>query len=253
MALPLPLDSPLLYPSLMRASGLTCPRCGFAAGDGERNCPRCAGRIAPVRCAGCYHDNPPGSEQCAGCEHELGLEPIAEPDTLRCQDCDEPFAAFHAGTGVLRACRWCGGQLVDHALLRELLERQESQGRNAPRPPPRKEPVDVGVRYVRCPICRQPMNRKNFAGKSGVIVDICRAHGTWFDRGELPRLLWFAASGGMERARRAQRDEAERARREAAIARETAKRADAVVQVSKWHARDSAVSELLELLWRITR
>lgn len=237
----------------MHAPGLTCPRCGLAAGNDERDCPHCSARIAPVRCAGCYHNNPPGSGQCAGCEHELGLEPIAAPDTLRCRACDEPFVAFHAGTGALRDCRRCGGQLVDHALLRELLERQENQGRNAPRPPPRPETVDVGVRYIRCPVCNKLMNRKNFAGKSGVIVDICKEHGTWFDRGELPRLLWFAASGGMERARQAQRDEAARARREAEIAREAAKRADAIVRVSRWRPRKSAVRELLELLWQITR
>jgi Zn-finger nucleic acid-binding protein len=206
-----------------------------------------------VRCAGCYHDNPPGSAQCAGCGHELGLEPIAEPDTLRCRDCDEPFVAFHAGTGVLRDCRRCGGQLVDHALLRDLLERQENQGRSTPLLPRRPEAVDVGVRYIRCPICGQHMNRKNFAGKSGVIVDICREHGTWLDRGELPRLLWFAASGGMERARQRQRDEAQRARRDAERARAAARRADAVVKVSTWEARESALSELLELLWEITR
>jgi Zn-finger nucleic acid-binding protein len=101
------------------------------------------------------------------------------------------------------------------------------------------------------------MNRKNFAGKSGIIVDICREHGTWFDRGELPQLLAFAASGGTARARQQQIDEEARSRREAEIAREAARRASAVVAASSWESRwnnrRAAVQELLELLWQITR
>jgi Zn-finger nucleic acid-binding protein len=51
------------------------------------------------------------------------------------------------------------------------------------------------------------MNRKNFGGASGVIVDVCARHGTWFDAGELPQVLTFVKSGGLvrERAREQQR------------------------------------------------
>ncbi|AUX24005.1 hypothetical protein SOCEGT47_045360 [Sorangium cellulosum] len=205
-----------------------------------------------LRCGGCYLANAPDAERCAGCGHELGLEPIAEPDTRRCLDCDEPFAVFRAPAGLLRDCRRCGGQLVEHALLRDLLSHRESYGASAPRPPPRQR-VDVRVRYVRCPICGDVMNRKNFAGKSGVIVDICREHGTWFDRGELPELLSFAASGGTARARQEQLEEEARARRQAEIERDTAKRASFVVTASTWEARRTAVQELRDLLWAITR
>ncbi len=241
----------------------TCSRCGLLI-DAEGRCypgctgpdPGCTGPLATVRCGGCYQLNPPDAERCGGCEHELGLEPIAEPDALRCSECEEPFSAFRAATGLLRDCGRCGGQLVDHALLRDLLESRESYGTSAPRPPRRPEPVDVRVRYIRCPACSQPMNRKNFAGKSGIIVDICREHGTWFDRGELPLLLAFAASGGTARARQQQIEDEERSRRQAEIARDTAKRASAVVTASAWEgrrARRLAVEELLELLWQITR
>ncbi|MBC7853201.1 MAG: tetratricopeptide repeat protein, partial [Pirellulaceae bacterium] len=41
------------------------------------------------------------------------------------------------------------------------------------------------VRYLACPACHQRMNRKNFGGTSGIIADLCREHGTWFNRGEL--------------------------------------------------------------------
>ncbi|KYF79365.1 hypothetical protein BE11_42875 [Sorangium cellulosum] len=237
----------------MDAGRTTCPRCGLFVDAQGRCYPGCAGPLATLRCGGCYQLNVPDAERCDGCGHELGLEPIAEPDALRCSDCDEPFSAFHAATGLLRDCGRCGGQLVDHALLRDLLERRESYGRSAPRPPRRPEHVDVRVRYVRCPACRQPMNRKNFAGKSGIIVDICREHGTWFDRGELPQLLSFVASGGAARARQQQTEEAERARRQAELARDAARRASAVAPASTWENRRLVVEELLELLWQITR
>ena len=32
--------------------------------------------------------------------------------------------------------------------------------------------------------------------ESGVVVDVCSAHGTWFDEGELPRVLAFVESYG---------------------------------------------------------
>ncbi|WP_437274524.1 zf-TFIIB domain-containing protein [Sorangium sp. So ce375] len=241
----------------MHADRSTCPRCGLLINAEGRCYPGCQGPLATVRCGGCFQLNLPDAERCEGCGHELGLEPIPEPDALRCSDCGEPFSAFRAAAGLLRDCGLCGGQLVDHALLRDLLERRESYGTSAPRPPRQPEHVDVRVRYVRCPACGQVMNRKNFAGKSGIIVDICREHGTWFDRGELPQLLAFAASGGTARARQQQIEEEARSRREAEIARETARRASAVVAASswesRWEGRRAAVRELLELLWQITR
>ena len=56
--------------------------------------------------------------------------------------------------------------------------------------------------YLPCPECGQLMNRKNFANTSGVIIDTCRAHGVWFDRDELGRIVQFVMRGGLETARR---------------------------------------------------
>ena len=42
------------------------------------------------------------------------------------------------------------------------------------------------------------MNRVNFARCSGVIVDVCRGHGTWFDRDELSGIVQFIRGGGLE-------------------------------------------------------
>ena len=53
------------------------------------------------------------------------------------------------------------------------------------------------------------MNRINFARCSGVIVDICKGHGTWFDRDELSGIVQFISGGGLEVARQKEKTEIE--------------------------------------------
>ena len=56
------------------------------------------------------------------------------------------------------------------------------------------------VQYAPCPQCQTLMNRLNFAHTSGIIVDVCTPHGTWFDADELRRVVEFVARGGLEAA-----------------------------------------------------
>jgi len=44
------------------------------------------------------------------------------------------------------------------------------------------------------------MNRVNFARISGVILDVCKMHGVWFDRDELSQVLESIQGGGLSRA-----------------------------------------------------
>jgi Zn-finger nucleic acid-binding protein len=92
--------------------------------------------------------------------------------------------------------------MVAHELLRALLEQREALGRAVPSPAaaPRGNPLADRVRYRACPHCRQMMNRKNFGGTSGIVVDVCAVHGTFFDAGELPRVLEFVRRGGLAKA-----------------------------------------------------
>jgi Zn-finger nucleic acid-binding protein len=72
---------------------------------------------------------------------------------------------------------------------------------------------DIAIRYVPCPECSQLMNRANFARCSGVIIDLCRNHGLWFDRNELTRIIEFIRSGGLETARAKEKASLEEKRR----------------------------------------
>jgi Zn-finger nucleic acid-binding protein len=117
---------------------------------------------------------------------------------------------------------------VEHALLRDLLERREICGNAVPRRPLAPKGVGVPVRYLPCPTCSALMNRHNFGGTSGVIVDVCGRHGVWFDAGELPRVLTFVESGGLAESRRRERQEAEsRSRAMHAAAADAAKEQNA--------------------------
>lgn len=150
--------------------------------------------------------NVPDDALCAACGQPLGLEPVGEPTHVMCTRCRKPMQSFRGGPGSLYDCDGCGGQLVEHALLHDLLEQRERYGETAPRRPPRFNPAGP-VAYVKCPMCQATMNRKNFGGSSGVIVDVCTQHGIWFDTGELPRVLAFVEGGGLVEARRREQDE----------------------------------------------
>jgi Zn-finger nucleic acid-binding protein len=187
---------------MVEARVYQCPVCGAFARPGERACRHCATALATLRCGHCYELSFPDDLRCRGCGHELGLEPVAEASDLICPDCQEPLTAFADANGTLHACERCGGQLVSHGLLRALLESREILGSAVPSvaDAPRQNPLEAPVRYRPCPACRQMMNRKNFGSTSGIIVDICASHGSFFDAGELPRVLEFVRRGGLLRA-----------------------------------------------------
>jgi Zn-finger nucleic acid-binding protein len=172
-----------------------------------------------VHCAACFSLNPAEATHCFGCGERLGLEPLEFAASLHCPSCGDACRAFGSGAGQLCECTACGGQFVEHGLLGELLERRELFRVVVRAHLPRENPLKKPVRYLPCPVCGTRMNRNNFGGTSGIVVDVCPHHGVWFEPGELPRILEFVQAGGLERARerwRHEHAEHERARRIAA-------------------------------------
>jgi Zn-finger nucleic acid-binding protein len=129
------------------------------------------------------------------------------------------MAALDCGAGAVHDCARCGGQFVEVAAFRDLLERRALDV-GVVRPRTDVRAIAAPVRYVACPVCRALMNRRNFGGTSGVIVDVCAKHGTWFDRGELPRVLAFVESGGLAHLREREAEERQRRQRERVSAAE---------------------------------
>ncbi len=156
--------------------------------------------------------NATGAAHCTGCGQELGITADATLSEGRCPECRSAMDLIDAGGRQLLECQRCGGQFLGHAHLRALLERRAELGRALLGRLTPANPLKQKVVYRPCPSCAALMNRRNFGAASGIIVDICGLHGTFFDAGELPRVLAFVARGGLERARLAER-EAERKRR----------------------------------------
>jgi Zn-finger nucleic acid-binding protein len=129
------------------------------------------------------------------------------------------------GATELRECPRCEGLWADAAALQHIVTDREQQaavlGVAAPLPEPRSVPLEK-IRYLPCPVCKKLMHRVNFAKCSNVIVDVCKAHGTWFDKNELRRIIEFIRAGGFERARQNEMAELERQRRQAEAARAAA-------------------------------
>jgi Zn-finger nucleic acid-binding protein len=175
-----------------------CPACGGLVREQARTCTYCASPIATVRCSICFTMNVPDARFCLACGSELGLEPAAtrEEGQLFCPRCPtRSLDGFSNGDGVLYDCGRCGGQFVEPQTLAVMVRRHQSTLSSHEFPRPRPFEWNRPIEYIPCPVCRAKMMRRNFGRTSGVIVDVCEVHGTWFDVGELPSILWFVASG----------------------------------------------------------
>lgn len=228
----------------------SCPNCGGPTSEAARRCEFCTAPVATVRCVHCFEMNVSSARHCFGCGRELGLSPPPDASKTECPSCRLPLSVLAEPSGTLLDCASCAGQFVEHSLLRGLLERRTDLGRAVPSRIKPENPLGQKVTYRPCPICAALMHRRNFGGLSGVIVDVCTVHGIWFDAGELPRVLAFVESGGLERARE----------RETEARRESARRVEMThvpVGVSESSSLDFAdlasavVGELLEFVLNV--
>ena len=142
----------------------------------------------------------PGSEVRCACGSMVQIPAKAGGQgsklTCACPRCAATLvdAATVGGLGA-RACPDCGGVFADRAAVVAL-----SSSTLAPSPAPAVPAREVDTSgYVKCPVCQELMSRVNFGRSSGVIVDVCVDHGTWFDANEVDRVAAFIASGGLSR------------------------------------------------------
>jgi Zn-finger nucleic acid-binding protein len=117
---------------------------------------------------------------------------------LMCPRCASALRDVRSGQSVLHACMSCGGVWLDRATVDRLsrerdpdLERAAGRILGLMRPPP-------GLRdpLICCPVCAAPLRRTEIANSVSQI-DVCDAHGTWFDRNEV---IYFAEASAESRA-----------------------------------------------------
>ena len=104
----------------------------------------------------------------------------------------------------LDECAKCGGVWIDPGVFERILTSAEAQQDALSMLGPARGQTEPKVRYIRCPLCNQQMHRRNYATRSGVIIDFCRDHGLWLDHDELRRIVEFVRTGGLDDAARAQ-------------------------------------------------
>ncbi len=172
----------VLEPHVFPGGHVRCPSCGA---DNVVDPPAREPEATPYRTASRLSEPEPEHHASGG----KGLGPL----------CPRCTRLLQAKEGRELGCAACGGVFVDHGDLTARIdtERPSEPQPGAPRHA-RLVPREPDVRYARCPTCAQPMTRMNFGTRSGIILDVCRTHGTWFDRGELDAVLGFVREGGLE-------------------------------------------------------
>lgn len=164
-----------------------CPSCLARISDSARFCHHCATPIAPEEDAG---DSTQRICPACGDGHTLRSRPIGE------------------GAAAALECTRCAGLWLGEETFRLLGE----QARVAADPFPdtrtiqnkmkdvrRTIPRQRGPIYRPCPVCETRMTRFNHGRQSGILLDRCPGHGTWFDSSELEAALAWIRIGGEKR------------------------------------------------------
>jgi len=157
-----------------------------------------------------------GTKFCPACGAEAKQAEVVEAASRRCPRCRVEMEAIAVGSALLRECPRCDGMWVDVASFEKIVAERDEQavalGTASHIPKHASAGEQNKVRYVPCPECNQLMNRVNFARCSGVIVDVCKGHGTWFDSDELQQIVEFIRGGGLDASRAREKREIEEER-----------------------------------------
>jgi len=208
----------------MDAAALTCPQCGAAAAADAIECSFCHARLATTACPSCFGLVFVGSKHCAHCGAAITAVQ-AQASTLPCPRGCGTLRALSLGGVALNECEHCSGVWLAQPDFQKLCAEEERRAvfLGAEAQAHRAAPGGVAtVRYVPCPLCAKLMNRINFGKRSGIVVDGCAKHGTWFDADELRRVVEFVRDGGLDRARAVEKEQLEEERRRLALAHDLA-------------------------------
>ncbi len=189
----------------MTIEALNCPNCGAGVASDSTECEFCKTRLKTMACPACFGLMFVGTQFCGNCGEKMVLASVRDADDLgNCPRCRIRLELLQIGQTDLRECHKCDGLWADIESFENICAKREEQSavlgfigertRNAERL--------STISYVPCPDCHELMNRSNFAHASGVIIDVCKKHGVWFDADELPKIIEFIQKGGMEIARR---------------------------------------------------
>jgi Zn-finger nucleic acid-binding protein len=143
----------------------------------------------------------------------------------RCPDCRLDLVAHAFGAVGYSECPRCAGLFLRREAFEAVTKDADTRAKVRLAEPAATAPPDAApatarggapgrgasgtfpaVRYRPCPACAKLMNRSNYGGGSGVVLDACRDHGLWFDKGELAAIVDFLEKGGWDRIRARERE-----------------------------------------------
>ncbi|NNF05232.1 MAG: hypothetical protein HKN21_00595 [Candidatus Eisenbacteria bacterium] len=196
-------------PEAIDAKILRCGSCGAVVQDDAEDCAYCESVIVrdpkklSLVCPECYARNAETSSYCGACGVKFQPQGFFGGDhpELDCPACEGQLVPQVIGGVIVRECDGCNGLWVPGDSFDDLVNRaidaRKNQGPQMSDGMRKKTPFQSKVVYRKCPECNLSMQRKNFARKSGIIVDWCGKHGTWLDADELEGIASFVLAGGL--------------------------------------------------------
>ncbi len=171
-----------------------CPSCAARISDQARFCHHCGAAIVPEEDSRELSDL-----TCPTCgdEHQLNSRRLGHEklSVLECSLC----AGLWLGNDVFA--------LLENRAKSEAVLDLETASSRVPNAGAAEPLQQKGPLYRACPVCGKLMNRRNYGRRSGVVIDVCREHGVWFDDSELARVLSWVRKGGQERQREIENEE----------------------------------------------
>ena len=125
-----------------------------------------------------------------------------DSEALKCPSCRNALKLVLDEGAPVHACDACKGvwvELVDEKTFLQIKPQvftvdELHRFRKVYQPLGKDDPV----RLRACPECHELMYRRNWGDHSGVIVDRCQQHGTWYDQGEVEKVREYIEHGGIE-------------------------------------------------------
>lgn len=183
---------------------LRCSACGANLREEARACDHCQAEITLEErllgsvCPGCYARARVDARFCMECGQRIAPQALAAlPAGGACPRCEGELRSRALDGGGVIECAACGGMWLEPDALDGLARRAARElavplpGQARPQRAVRDE-----ARYLPCPQCGDRMVRRNYPARSGIVLDLCRAHGVWLDHGEIERVVDFARTAG---------------------------------------------------------
>ena len=207
-----------------------CSACGAPRVEDSSECTFCHSRFTlherdlHTVCPSCLTRISDRAKFCHSCGDELSVEmAVGEITEMQCPSCegDHRLTSRKLGSELVAVmeCQTCAGLWLARDALSRLAKDVQERTAAAPKPLTkslagpliRQEAADRNRNrwsYRPCIVCEKLMHRTQYDRGSGVIIDVCKDHGVWFDAHELAEILaWIRARGPEQAAERAREQE----------------------------------------------